>query len=225
MLTLGLILFPTRAGTPGAGRGAPGVTNARPRPGLLPPRSCSQLFIKSMCVPLALPGNGGWGRGLRWAPLETLACTWASPARNPTCTHVLYPLTHSLLPRATPRSYAHRQPRCPRPDAQLNTGARSLASVRTAVPAPRFTHRTRSVHARHASPGTSMPPQTHKHLCAPCMYTRTHRATHVRTLLHTSAHAHTFVTRVRRVTSAQHTRHTRRHSRRHPATRTHLNVH
>lgn len=58
MLTLGLILFPTWAGTPGAGRRAPGVTNARPRPGLPPPRSCSQLFIKSMCVPLAPPGAG-----------------------------------------------------------------------------------------------------------------------------------------------------------------------
>ena len=58
MLTLGLILFPTWAGTPGGGRRAPGVTNARPRPGLPPPRSCSQLFIKSMCVPLAPPGAG-----------------------------------------------------------------------------------------------------------------------------------------------------------------------
>lgn len=55
------------------GHGALGVTNACPRPGLLPAGTGSALnSLSRACVSCSTLGNMGWGRGSPWAPLETL---------------------------------------------------------------------------------------------------------------------------------------------------------
>lgn len=92
LLTLGLILFPNWAGAAGAGHGAPGVTNACPRPAA----AGATLSLDQEHVCPAADWTHGRGQGVAWA-LPPAGHTLMRPAFRHACRPVLPPTLTPLL--------------------------------------------------------------------------------------------------------------------------------